>query len=106
MDWIATQLAFNKPEQWYHIKLSDIEERGGKQLLEWYDGSHVKLIQSIYPEFHWQLWRFDGVGVPRAFWDDKYNVKEYVEWLTDTLSISHLDEWYSVPTENILHMRG
>lgn len=46
---------------WYSISRNDIIENGGAPLLSLYDDSLIKLITTLYPNYNWQIWRFERV---------------------------------------------
>jgi hypothetical protein len=61
-------------------------------MLDHYDGCLIRALFNIYPEYPWQVWRFKKV--PKGFWDDVENVREYFEWLGKSFGVTHLDDWY------------
>ena len=45
-------------DDWYKIKTNEIHEFGGGGLLsDYYGGSLVKALSTIYKEHNWQNWR-------------------------------------------------
>ena len=47
-----------KWEGWYTVASQTFIDRGGGSLLSQYQGSLPKLLQKVYPEFDWKLWKF------------------------------------------------
>ena len=70
---------------WYQVSRREVERRGGVGLLSHYPSLGVAL-QTIYPEYAWDLSSFKGVGgvtgkkghsqqlPPKGFWQDKKNM--------------------------------
>ncbi len=80
---------------WYNIRREDIIELGGYQLLRYYEGSLIKALLSVYPEYPWQVWQFSQVYT--GYWDSIDNQREYFDWIGKKyLNITHLDDWYQV----------
>ena len=42
-------------------------------------------------------WKFNQI--PKGFWNDVNNVKEYMNWLSDKLNIKTMEDWYKVSKE-------
>jgi len=68
-------------------------------------GGLYSIIKKLYPKYDWYPWLFVG-GVGNKFWQNKKNIKRYVEWLSSQLQISSLDEWYDINNEIINHYKG
>ncbi len=63
-DWIAKQLDIQKPEDWYKVRATEINKRipSKKRILEErYEGSIIKALKAIYPDYQWQAWKFEGI---------------------------------------------
>ena len=104
-DWLAKQLELRKPEEWYSVKLIDIERRGGGWLLNHlYGGSLVKALSAIYPESKWHSWKFEKV--PKGFWDKEGNVVNYLQQLSDNLGIVSLHDWNCISSQQIKNWKG
>jgi hypothetical protein len=57
-------------------------------------------IHSQQVEEHpWQIWRF--VKVPKGYWNDESNVRDYTEWLYSSLRIEHVEHWNSITLEHV-----
>jgi hypothetical protein len=94
MDWLGKQLGFIALEDWYKLTTEIIEQFRGSGLLQKYNGSIQKTIESIFPEHSWIVWKFRQV--PKGFWNNPIHQADYIEWLSKQLCISHLDDWYRV----------
>ncbi len=93
---IAQQLEIGSDmSRWYNITASDVTSKsGGTSLLNRYEGSLLKTLQSLYPDYEWYPWLF--AKIPKTYWSDVKNVKKYIEWLAIKLGMEKLDEWYNV----------
>jgi hypothetical protein len=87
-------------EDWYKVTTDMLREKKRfKMVSNAYDGSVVKALMTVFPEYPWEPWKF--LQVPRGFWYDDNNIKEYLKWVTKQLRISTLDDWYLVGIEEI-----
>lgn len=87
-------------EDWYKVTTDMLREKKRfKMVSNAYDGSVVKALMTVFSEYPWEPWRF--LQVPRGFWEDDNNIKEYLKWITKQLRISTLDDWYLVGIEEI-----
>lgn len=59
-DSIADELGINELNEWYKVKQKDIKKMADYVIHKYYQGSSIRAIQSIYPEYPWQLWKFSG----------------------------------------------
>lgn len=110
MKWLENKLNIKKPEDWYNISIKvsknflrifltifeDLKNNHGESLLYYYDNSFVKLLSSVYPDFNWLPWKFI---TPTEYWNDKNNIKKYINWLTEQLNIKSMEDWYSVSVQ-------
>ena len=99
-DYSFKQLECKSMDDWYKVTKLDFERNGGMALLNvYYEGSILRAVQSIYPEHNWTPWKFARVS--NGFWDSKKNQQDLIDWLTETLHIKTLDDWYRVSLEQI-----
>jgi hypothetical protein len=59
----------------------------------------------LHPEYPWQLWRFSPSEnpLPKDYWNDPKNVKEYLEWLAKELKVEKPEDWYRVRVGDVKH---
>jgi hypothetical protein len=62
------------------------------------------MIKSIYPNYDWKPWLFSRV--PRLFWYDINNQKEYLKWIAKNLNIQTLEDWYKISSIDIVNNKG
>ena len=58
------------------------------------------MITSIYSNYNWLPWKFKQV--PKGYWNDENNIKQYMNWLSDKLNIKTMEDWYNVSHEVII----
>jgi hypothetical protein len=93
-------------DAWYSVPYGVVVENGGLGLLaNKYGASLVKALRSVYPEHKWLEWKFLA-GVSKSFWEERSNQVEYLEWLSEQLGLSSLDDWYDVPADEIKKHAG
>jgi hypothetical protein len=51
MDFLSTKLKIQTLEDWYKVSLKDVQNNGGRALLEMHQNSMFNMISSIYPEY-------------------------------------------------------
>ncbi len=91
LEWLGNELGFQKPEDWYHLRFSDLDKTGGRSLRSFFGGC-ARIVMMHFPEYDWQPWRFDVT--PDGFWPDPANVHRYLEWLAEELGFKKPEDWY------------
>src|SRR5690349_7182611 len=98
-------------EDWYAVTKNSVYKYLGErsasievQLLNqvrflnnYYDGSLLRALQSIYPEHQWYPWLFKTRESQKNALDEK----QLVAWLSVKLHIKSLDDWYRVSLRQI-----
>jgi len=103
--WLAEQLNIKNTEDWYNIKVADVYQRGGSSLLNnYFGGSIVKALATVYPEAHWEVWRFEQV--PKGYWDELKNQRIFFDSIAKKLNVVKSEEWYKVSREYVRHNGG
>ena len=70
---------------------------GGTRLLYLYHNSVSQSLFSAYPEYDWLPWKFGSV--PKHFWENAKNQRNFVEWAGKELKIKEMSDWYNVKNE-------
>jgi len=99
MDDLGKNLNVKSVEDWYLVSQEEITNFGGKSLLNYYDGSHIKALEAIYPEFDWKTWKFSHV--PRGFWLDKANQRDFFDDLAKKLNLEHWQDYYRIRSTEV-----
>jgi len=104
MDWMGRQLNFKKKDDWYKLSKTSVVHYGGEILLKKYENSTSKLLMGVFPHFDWIHWRFSGL--PKGYWDEKSNQKEYIDWLGRKLGFQKTEDWYRVKRRDFMDNGG
>jgi hypothetical protein len=104
IEWLGKELGVKKLDDWYTIQVRDVILKGGSSLLTQYNGSLQKLLISIYPSHSWKIWKFKSV--PKGYWNDVKNQREFLNWLSEIIRIKKIEEWYSIRTIDIRENGG
>ena len=79
MKWLAAELKFKKPDDWYRVTKADFQQHGGAGLLSnYYHDSPFLAVRDYLPDHPWKPWLF--ARAPQGFWRDDRNVREYESW--------------------------
>jgi hypothetical protein len=66
-DWTAEELCIEQQSGWYRVRCEEVGDKGGAGLLRnYYNGSLLAALESIYPEFEWHPFFFEHA--PRHTW--------------------------------------
>ncbi len=117
MDEITKRLNITYPEQWYKISHSTLRNIGAYGLIEKYNGSLPKLLQSVYPEYpsvsslyasnlqySWDTSKFRS-HLAIGYWNNLTNQRNFMEELAKKLNITEKESWYKV-TSTVLLQHG
>ncbi len=93
----------SKQEDWYKVKLSDITTEGTKDMLKRrYNDSLLLLLQDLYPEHRWEVWRFRETTVPKGFWENRQNQRACLDSIAAQLGMKSMEDWYNVSCTTII----
>ena len=59
-----------------------------------YQGSPIRLLAEVYPEYNWLPWRY--AKCPENYFDDLKNQRKFLEWVAFELKIKEINDWYKV----------
>lgn len=93
-DWLGKKLGFNKMSDWYGLTTSQLKSNFGSTLLTHYRGQIKTAIICSFPEFHFEMAKFDRL--PSIFFTDESYLKRYVEDIGRHLNIKNIQDWYYV----------
>lgn len=94
MTWLAAELGFTEPADWYRITVRDFRAHYGNGLLQHFGNSPSAAVKDQLPNFPWLEWRF--ASAPNRFWTERANRRRYMNWLAGELGFRRLDDWYRV----------
>eukprot|EP01118_Nematostelium_gracile_P016455 TRINITY_DN6819_c0_g1_i1.p1 TRINITY_DN6819_c0_g1~~TRINITY_DN6819_c0_g1_i1.p1 ORF type:complete len:345 (+),score=60.30 TRINITY_DN6819_c0_g1_i1:359-1393(+) len=104
LNLLAQKFKIQKMEDWYHIGIDQINSQGGNGLLQKYDDSPSKMITTIIPEHHWNMYKFGKNEKGR--WDDVRSQREMVDYLSKELNITRMEDWYLITAAQIREKGG
>jgi hypothetical protein len=61
MEWICNELKIEHPNNWRRITRRQIASKRGRTLLLRHGNSLTRTLNAIYPEYDWEIWKFDCV---------------------------------------------
>jgi hypothetical protein len=99
LGWLATKLDIQQQEDWHKVPPWRITNSGGKELLELYKGNIVKALRTAYPEVQW-------TEPKTAFWENRTNQREFMEWLGKELCFKKPADWYSLSGTTVRERGG
>lgn len=111
-DELAKKLEIKTYEDWYNVEQKNLQNMGGYGLLNRYNKSLIRalttgsrisslfIIQIVYPDYPWQIWRFSRVS--KNFWDSKTNQRDFFDSLGKHLGVYHWEDWLSIKTSQVL----
>jgi len=78
LDFVAEKLDFSSFEDWSKITRKKLNEFGCSDFIsQYYQGSYVKAISSVYSAHAWLPWKFSKI--PHEFWKEMNNQRFYIE---------------------------
>lgn len=101
---IGQQLGIQKTEDWYKVRLEDLEKLGGLGLLKRYNQSVLAALKAVFPEYNWIPWKFERT--PAKFWKDEQNHRLFFDWFASQYNITKPEDWYNIKLEDIVREGG
>jgi len=112
MDRVAAEFGVEAQEDWRKVRAEDVRKMGGASLLSRYP-SMFALLEDTYggdsegeearESWHPLLCR---ATVPRHYWGQEENVREFLERAKEALQISCKEDWYRVSHQQLRSLRG
>jgi hypothetical protein len=87
-------------DDWYNVKLEDIEKLGGANILQRYKGVLPELIMDAFRDHTWKPWMFERV--PSRWFQSTENISNYIRATHTKLKLSGLQDWYRVTIDQLL----
>lgn len=123
---IAARVGMNDLNGWYRMTDDDLFRREGpftplpcargrsdspifSRLLEAWEvlqkyGNLIRALQGIFPEHHWQPWRF--TRIPEGWWNFMPHQREFFDWLRVPLGLKDMDGWYNISYKEVRRQPG
>jgi hypothetical protein len=94
-EFMEPQLNITSPEGWYSVSFNDFRSLPEYNTLRHrFDGSLTHLLQQVYPNHKWHLWRFKRL--PRKVWTDRNFLRSMLRSVGKELGITEPSQWYNV----------
>eukprot|EP01118_Nematostelium_gracile_P001311 TRINITY_DN1134_c0_g1_i1.p1 TRINITY_DN1134_c0_g1~~TRINITY_DN1134_c0_g1_i1.p1 ORF type:complete len:375 (+),score=67.80 TRINITY_DN1134_c0_g1_i1:56-1180(+) len=103
INYLGRELKITKMEDWYHVGVVQIREKGGSSLLQMYHNSPFKMISSLFPDHQWNPVLFSNS--PRNMWNRIEFQRAFLDRLATKLNIQTMEDWYTV-TRTLLYQQG
>lgn len=113
LDWCIEKLRPSSThgsslDRWYSVTAQEVVAAGGRTLiLDEYEGSLIKCLQSTYESYEFLEWRFKGA--PTTFWQHVENRRRFfLHLVKDELQRDPLDleSWYRIENDDIDNAGG
>lgn len=91
-------------DDWYNVYSEQIMESGGRGLLLEHLSSTYRALQAVYPEHHWQAWKF--IRQPKRQYLEHSEQRKYFDWLIEKLELKKMEDWYEISTEEVIRQGG
>jgi hypothetical protein len=104
-DWFADKMEVEKQSDWFSVKTEDVRlHKGGAMLLLYHGVSVFKALREVYPEYTWRPWLFKVSS--KNIWSNTNNVKEYLDWLSQTLQLNTVQDWLQLSVDHLISKGG
>lgn len=92
-------------KDWYKLTKQEISKNGGVGLLHYYKSDLLALMNTLFPEFPWKLWKFEGSVTPGinlcnvynpqlGYWSLPKNARDFIEETAKELNFQTLEDYY------------
>ncbi len=102
--WLGNQLGIQRPQDWYKVNTQKFLANKGKGLLNYYQGSFIKALIAVFPEYNLKEWKFKMIS--KGVWDKKQNVEEFMQEMGDMFNLTNLEDWKKVSVKHFIALRG
>lgn len=104
LDYFAEKNNLHSPEDWKQISVKDIHNAGGRSLFDYYSNLY-EALNNLYPDKDWDIMDVRN-RVPRNYWNDKQNHREFMDSLMKKLNLKDPLDWYTISVETIKQNGG
>jgi hypothetical protein len=99
LERLGKQLGISQWTDWYHVKTDDIERLGAYGVLKEHGNSLSLALISCFPHHNWQPWKF--LQIPKRYWENVQNQRQFIEWLAQELLINDKEDWCRISLHQI-----
>ena len=93
-------------EDWYQITIYHFLEHEGRNFISHYQSAPWKPIITLFPEYNWEMWKFQHCKVSKSYWNDINNQKRWFEQVGKHLGVSKMEDWYQISGQELLPFGG
>lgn len=103
LDRCSSELKLKSLEGWYNIESSEVIKRGGKKLIEMYEGSMYDILKDTY---RMHVWNAYGWKKKKEYWKEKKNQRHFMDYLVKELKLRMPDGLYTISAEELKKYGG
>lgn len=92
--WFRHRFNIINDDDWYNIKVTDIEKNEGSGLLSRYNYSLIDFLTYYYPDKEFLQWKFSQVQ--RQYWKNIDNRQKCFKWLVNKLNYNDYEDYYNL----------
>lgn len=98
LEWLANKFGFKSKNEWYAIKNKDILRYSAGKIVRPGD-SLIDTFIRLYPDINWDYNKF--YQLPRNYWKDINNQKQYLERFYLDSGYTTMEDWYKCDTRTL-----
>jgi len=87
LEWLGKQLGNKKLEDWYKVTLNDIYSHGGTGLIT--PTTKLSIKSHCRPFIQITIGLHGTCHIPRGFWKDVQNRRNFMDWVGKQLGMGH-----------------
>eukprot|EP01114_Cavostelium_apophysatum_P023042 TRINITY_DN8558_c0_g1_i1.p1 TRINITY_DN8558_c0_g1~~TRINITY_DN8558_c0_g1_i1.p1 ORF type:complete len:373 (-),score=66.08 TRINITY_DN8558_c0_g1_i1:152-1270(-) len=94
------RLQLQKWTDWYQVTRKMLSPSLMHLVKEVYGDDLILSISVLFPEHHWQFWKFDRV--PERMWDNIDNQRKLFDHMAAKLGLQTWEDWYKVSYQQVV----
>lgn len=98
---ICCEIEFDTCQKFYKIGVRTVKEAGGRRMVQMYNSSWRRMLETLYPEYEWLPWLF--LRVDSHYWSSTQHVEEYIQWISNKFQITDVAQWRSLPSREFMN---
>jgi len=105
LDYLCKKLQILNLEDWYRVRLWNIRERCGRKMIDrYYGGSLFLWLQEMYPDYRWQVWRFQE-HISNVFWENVCNRRFLFDSIAEAIQAQNVYELHDRLYMSFMHSK-
>jgi len=103
--YLVNELKYQCPFDFYKLENKFVTDAGGRSLLmTYYHHSSPLFVQSVFPEIHFDFWRFSHT--PKHKWEERSIRMAFLRQLEIKIGVRDLFDWYEKLTQAVIYENG